>query len=153
MERVIKSTLDDYWQAQTSVYPDSGIERSREVSVVEEHKVEHFDRLLRDLEDTTSRIVGEGHRDPVDMYHQDAEKRKQLNDQLDRISAVLERLEQWHIRFEACTPLRDQPVPSSPVSFIEDDGIRMNNLERTEYIFQTADDPLNGGFSVVGTAM
>lgn len=163
IERVIKSTLDDHWRVHGCPPQDSGNKQSHEAQAVEEHNLEHnlehLDRILRDLEDRASRKVGEGHcvnaveHGPVAVNHEDREKRAQFDSRLNQVSVVLGRLEQLHIRFEACSLLRDPAAPSVSAPSAEDGSLRVHILEKPELFLQSVDHFLNGLFSIVRTVM
>jgi len=159
MEHVIKLTLDDYWQTNRSLLHDGGTGTSREVPVVEEHNVEHLDRLLRDLEGRASRIAGGVYRvgnlehGPVEMDHEDKEKRTQFDRHLNQVSSVLGRVEQLHNRLETCALLRNPADPSASMRLSENVGLGTNNSETPDLFLQSVDHFLDSAFKVVRTLM
>lgn len=159
IERVIKSTLDDFWQTHDSPSPDSNINRSHEAPRFEGRNLEHLDRVLSDLENRASSIVREGPRfnavnhGPVAMDDQDRQKRTQLDSHLDQVSAMLGRLEKLHIRFEARALLQSPPGISVLGPSAEDGSLSVVNLEQSELFLQSVDRFLNSTFHLVRTVM
>lgn len=160
IEHVIRSTLDDYSQAHGSPSGDSSTNRSHEASIVEEqHNLKHLNRVLCDLENRASRIVGEGHpfnaleHGPVAVDYRDREKRTQFDSLFDQVSASLGRLEKLHIRLEACPLLQIPPTLSVSAPLSEDDSLRKDDLEKSELFLQSVDHFLISTFNLVRTMM
>lgn len=159
IERVIKTTLDDYWQAHSSPFEDGRTDRSQEAPLAEEHFPRHLDRVLCEMEERATHITGESQRsntlahESVAVNYQDGEKRTQCDSHLDQVSSVLGRLEKLQIQLEAFA-VQQSPADLSVSALLAADGnLRADGREKSELVLQSVDHFLNGAFNLVRAVM